>query len=124
MIDGVVIKKLVTHSDERGFFRELIRATDPFFVSGFGQLSHSLVEPGVIKAWHYHKEQTQWNYPVTGLLEVVLHEGHEVQGDEAVRDEQVILRASVCRESLGAFIDDLLAFIGLEDSPPVFTGII
>lgn len=74
MIDGVVIKKLVTHSDERGFFRELIRATDSFFAPGFGQLSHSRVETGVIKAWHYHKEQTQWNYPVTGLLQVVLHD--------------------------------------------------
>jgi dTDP-4-dehydrorhamnose 3,5-epimerase len=74
MIDGVVIKKLVTHSDERGFFRELIRATDPFFTSGFGQLSHSLVETGVIKAWHYHKKQTQWNYPAAGLLQVVLHD--------------------------------------------------
>ena len=74
MIDGVVIKKLVTHSDERGFFRELIRATDPFFSPGFGQLSHSLVNTGVIKAWHYHKEQTQWNYPVAGLLGVVLHD--------------------------------------------------
>lgn len=74
MIDGVVIKELVTHGDERGFFRELIRSTDLFFSAGFGQLSHSLVHEGVVKAWHYHKEQTQWNYPATGLLQVVLHD--------------------------------------------------
>jgi dTDP-4-dehydrorhamnose 3,5-epimerase len=74
MIDGVVIKKLVTHSDERGFFRELIRKNDDFFAAGFGQLSHSLAQEGVIKAWHYHHEQTQWNYPATGLLQVVLHD--------------------------------------------------
>jgi dTDP-4-dehydrorhamnose 3,5-epimerase len=34
MIDGVVIKELVTHTDERGFFREIIRATDDFSVRG------------------------------------------------------------------------------------------
>lgn len=72
MIEGVQFKALVTHSDSRGFFRELIRVSDPFFAAGFGQLSHSLVQVGVVKAWHYHVRQTQWNYPVTGLLQVVL----------------------------------------------------
>jgi dTDP-4-dehydrorhamnose 3,5-epimerase len=74
MIEGVAIKKLRTHRDERGFFRELIRETDDFFTEGFGQLSHSQVEAGVVKAWHAHREQTQWNYPATGLLQVVLHD--------------------------------------------------
>ena len=31
MIEGVVTKDLVTHSDERGYFREIIRVTDDFF---------------------------------------------------------------------------------------------
>jgi dTDP-4-dehydrorhamnose 3,5-epimerase-like enzyme len=31
LIDGVEIKELVTHPDERGFFREMIRVTDSFF---------------------------------------------------------------------------------------------
>ena len=75
MIDGVILKELITHTDERGFFRELIRLTDGFFSAGFGQLSHSLVYPGVIKAWHAHKVQTQWTYVATGLLKVVLHDG-------------------------------------------------
>ena len=34
-IEGVVVKTLVTHADERGFFREVIRKTDPFFAEGF-----------------------------------------------------------------------------------------
>jgi len=74
MIDGVVIKNLITHADERGFFRELIRVTDDFFVEGFGQLSHSLVYSNVIKAWHAHKVQAQWTYVAYGLLQVVLHD--------------------------------------------------
>lgn len=75
MIEGVAIKELVTHADERGFFREVIRVTDEFFGAGFGQLSHSLVYPGVIKAWHAHRQQTQLTYVVEGLLKVALHDG-------------------------------------------------
>ena len=74
MIDDVVLKDLMTHKDERGFFREIIRATDAFFKEGFGQWSHSLMYPGVIKAWHIHKEQTDWWYVGTGVLKVVLYD--------------------------------------------------
>jgi dTDP-4-dehydrorhamnose 3,5-epimerase len=55
IIEGVVAKELKTYSDERGFFRELIRVTDGFFEEGFGQWSHSLMFDGVIKAWHLHR---------------------------------------------------------------------
>jgi len=72
MIDGIVIKKLVTHNDERGFFREIIRVTDDFFTAGFGQWSHSLMFDGVIKAWHHHKIQTDWWYVCSGVLRVGL----------------------------------------------------
>lgn len=74
MIDGVAFKDLVTHEDHRGYFREIIRVTDDFFAAGFGQLSHSLVHAGVVKAWHGHRKQTQWNYLVTGRIKVALHD--------------------------------------------------
>jgi dTDP-4-dehydrorhamnose 3,5-epimerase len=73
-IHGVAIKKLITHADERGFFREVVRKTDMFFDAGYGQLSHSIVYAGVVKAWHMHRVQTQWNYIVTGLIKVALHD--------------------------------------------------
>ena len=74
MIEGTVLEDLVTHTDERGFFREIIRVTDEFFAEGFGQWSHSLMYPGVIKAWHIHKKQIDWWYVCTGLLKVALHD--------------------------------------------------
>lgn len=74
MIEGVLIKQLVTHPDERGFFREVIRVTDDFFEEGFGQLSHSLMHTGVAKAWHIHKKQIDWWYVCSGVLKVVLHD--------------------------------------------------
>jgi len=74
LIHGVVVKKLVDHADERGFFREIIRVTDEFFREGFGQLSHSCMYPGVIKAWHVHPTQIDWWYVPIGALKVVLHD--------------------------------------------------
>jgi len=77
MINGVECKALETHSDSRGFFREIIRASDPFFAEGFGQWSHSLMFNGVIKAWHFHHKQTDWWYVATGVLRVGLHDLRE-----------------------------------------------
>jgi dTDP-4-dehydrorhamnose 3,5-epimerase len=74
MIDGVVVKQLSTHGDERGFFRELIRVTDGFFGEGFGQLSHAVVYPGVAKAWHIHQRQVDWWYVAAGIVKVALHD--------------------------------------------------
>jgi dTDP-4-dehydrorhamnose 3,5-epimerase len=72
MIDGVEIKYLETHTDHRGFFREVIRYDDLFMSEQIKQISHSKVYSGVIKAWHAHKYQTQWNYVVRGLIYVIL----------------------------------------------------
>lgn len=74
MIDGVQTKDLIRHPDERGFFEELIRVTDPIFAEGFGQLSRSSMITGVVKAWHVHKTQIDWWYVVRGTVKVVLYD--------------------------------------------------
>src|SRR5512141_2712455 len=74
MIEGVVFKNLTTHTDERGFFREIIRKTDEFFSEGFGQLSHSLMYHGSAKAWHIHKTQVDWSSVGTGGRRVALYD--------------------------------------------------
>ena len=80
MINGVEIKELKTFNDDRGFFRELIRSTDDSFREGFGQWSHSLMFDGVIKAWHFHRIQTDWWYIVSGVLRVGLCDLREESG--------------------------------------------
>ena len=77
MIEGVILKDLVTHTDERGFFREILRVTDDLFSEGFGQWSHSLMYQGVAKAWHIHKAQIDWWYVGSGVLKVALHDKRE-----------------------------------------------
>jgi len=74
MIEGVELKDLVTHSDERGFFREIVRTTEAIAAEGFAQVSHSLMFPGVIKAWHVHPHQIDWWYVVAGDLKVALYD--------------------------------------------------
>jgi dTDP-4-dehydrorhamnose 3,5-epimerase len=74
MIEDVVVKELIPHSDERQIFREVIRATDEFFAEGFGQLSYACMNPGATKAWHIHWEQTDWWYVPIGAVKLVLHD--------------------------------------------------
>lgn len=74
MIDGVVVKQLVRHPDERGYFEEMIRKTDAFFAEGFGQVSHSHMVDGVVKAWHIHKTQIDWWYVVSGTIKAVVYD--------------------------------------------------
>ena len=77
MIDGVITKDLVTHQDERGFFREVFRFQCENENIPVGQLSHSLVNKGIVKAWHGHKFQSQWNYVVSGKIRVKLFDNRE-----------------------------------------------
>ena len=86
MIEGVEIKELATHADERGFFREIIRESDGFF-GHFGQWSHALMYPGSAKAWHHHREQTDWWYAI-GSLKVALY---DLRPDSPTKGELVEL---------------------------------
>jgi dTDP-4-dehydrorhamnose 3,5-epimerase len=74
MIHGVEIKELVTHTDERGFFREVVRAGDEIFPEGFGQWSHTMSYQGVAKAWHVHQKQVDWWYVAAGTIKVALYD--------------------------------------------------
>ena len=78
MIEGTLISKLETNLDSRGFFREIIRfPKDKSLKSSAGQLSHSLVNKGIIKAWHGHVYQAQWNYLVNGSFKVALYDNRK-----------------------------------------------
>lgn len=77
MIEGVELKPLVTHRDERGFFREIARDAEGIVREGWAQVSHSLMHPGVAKAWHLHPTQIDWWYVPAGDLKVALYDARE-----------------------------------------------
>lgn len=76
MIEGVRTKDLKVIPDERGLLMEMLRCDDEFFQS-FGQVYLSVVYPGVVKGWHYHKIQTDNFVIVKGMAKVVLHDRRE-----------------------------------------------
>lgn len=78
-IYGVQIKELRSFPDDRGFFREVIRVTDPFFEpsQNFAQWSHSKMGQNTVKAWHFHHLQTDWWYCPLGLIQTVLFDLRE-----------------------------------------------
>jgi len=76
-IHGVHFKLLRTFPDDRGFFREIIRHTDPFFENRFAQWSHSKMAQNTVKAWHYHHKQIDWWYVGTGLVHTALFDNRE-----------------------------------------------
>lgn len=86
MIEGVKLKKLVRHADDRGFFEEILRDDDNL-LARFGQASLAKTYPGVIKAFHYHERQDDlWFFPA-GNAQVVLHDrrpGSATQGQTDV----------------------------------------
>jgi len=72
-IHDVVIKKLATHSDDRGYFREIVRE-DEGLLRRFGQSAVTKTYPGVIKAFHWHRNQDDVWYVVDGMARVVLYD--------------------------------------------------
>lgn len=73
MIEGVKLKKLRIIPDERGRLMEILRADDECFIK-FGQVYLTTGFPGVVKAWHYHKVQTDNFAVVKGMMKVVLYD--------------------------------------------------
>ena len=57
-IDGVTIKQLVWHNDQRGSLTEMVRSDDAqMMVAPIGQVYMTTLYPGVVKAWHLHEKQ-------------------------------------------------------------------
>ena len=73
LIEGVQTKPLRVIPDERGYLMEMLRCDDQTF-DRFGQVYLTVVYPGVVKGWHYHKKQRDIFIPVKGMLKLVLYD--------------------------------------------------
>lgn len=75
LISGIEIRPFAVWPDDRGYFLEIARlgqglvADFPFASS---QVSAALNYPGIIKAFHFHKFQTDYWVAAAGLLQVAL----------------------------------------------------
>jgi len=75
LITDVQVKPFALWPDDRGYFLEVARLGEGL-VSEFSprsmQISTALNYPGIIKAFHFHKFQTDYWVPAAGLLQVAL----------------------------------------------------
>ena len=89
LIDGVEQKKLKVIPDERGRLMEVLRSDWDIF-SEFGQAYITSAYPGVVKAWHYHKNQTDHMAVVHGMMKVVLYDGRDGSPTKGIVNEFII----------------------------------
>ena len=89
MIDGVKIKKLKVIEDDRGRLMEILRCDDSIFKK-FGQAYMTTAKPGFVKAWHYHKKQTDSFTCVKGRMRLVLYDGRKGSKTKGELQEFVI----------------------------------
>ncbi len=71
-IQGVVVSRLRTFSDERGTVFRMLRYTDAHF-SGFGEVYFSSILPGVVKAWKKHDRFAASYVCAAGRIRMVLY---------------------------------------------------
>ena len=76
MIEGVKLKDLKVIPDERGRLIEILRADDELFEK-FGQVYMTTAYPGVVKAWHYHKLQTDNMTVIKGMMKIVIYDARK-----------------------------------------------
>jgi dTDP-4-dehydrorhamnose 3,5-epimerase len=75
VIDGVRVSPYAQWPDDRGYFLEIARMGQGLaaaFPAESTQVSAALSYPGTIKAFHFHRHQTDLWVPAMGMFQVVL----------------------------------------------------
>jgi dTDP-4-dehydrorhamnose 3,5-epimerase len=74
VIDGVVVRDLVVHRDERGAFVETFRRE---WIDGGREMlqgNRADRQAGCVVGLHFHRHQADWWYVVAGTARMVLHD--------------------------------------------------
>jgi len=75
-IFGVKVQKLRLIPDDRGWLMEMLRSDWEVF-DKFGQAYVTTCYPGIVKAWHYHKLQTDHFTCVYGVAKLALYDARD-----------------------------------------------
>jgi dTDP-4-dehydrorhamnose 3,5-epimerase len=89
MIEGVKVKELKIIPDERGRLMEILRNDEDMF-RGFGQVYMTTAFPGVIKAWHFHKKQTDNFTCIRGCMRLGLYDARKASSTYGKVEEYII----------------------------------
>lgn len=89
MIEGVSVKELKVHGDERGKLFEILRSDESIYQK-FGQVYITVCYPGWVKGWHYHKVQDDFFCTVKGRSKIVLFDKRASSKTEGEIDEYLM----------------------------------
>ncbi len=84
-IEGVQVKTLEIHTDDRGILLEIVKAGDPIF-DEIKQTTYTVTYPNTIKAFHWHNVQTDIWFFSRGMAQVVLYDLRETSATHGTTD--------------------------------------
>jgi len=93
MIDGIKVRDLIKHVDERGFFSELLRGDwkDLLREDQIVQFNLSYSYPGIVRAWHRHlRSQVDYFICIEGSMKVCAYDDREDSETHGELDEIVL----------------------------------
>lgn len=88
MIDGVIIKKLEKHEDERGWLAEIYRSDETDYKPAMSYVS--MTKPGVVRGPHEHAQQSD-GFVFLGPGDFELHLWDRQEGS-ATKDEYMKIK--------------------------------
>ena len=89
MIQGIEIRKLEKHVDERGFLCELLRKDWEIF-DEFAMAYVSVAYPGVVKAWHRHNIRIDNLCTIGGMAKIVVYDERKNSPTNGVISEFIV----------------------------------
>ena len=113
MIDGVVVKPLRRIPDERGYIMHMLRSDDSDFEK-FGEIYFSTIFPGVVKAWHLHKEMILNYSVISGMVKLVLYDDRDGSPTKGELQELFIGRENYQLVKIPPFVWNGFKGIGTE----------
>lgn len=98
MIKGVIIKPLNRHSDERGFFTEVMRKDWKEILKddNIVQANFSITYPNIIRAWHRHlRGQTDYFTVLKGAIKICIFDEETKELSEIISTGQDLQQVRV-----------------------------
>ncbi len=89
MIEGVILKDLIIHRDERGALFEILRSDENIF-NKFGQAYITICKSGWVKGWHYHLKQVDYFCVVQGKAKIVLYDRRQDSSTYGTIEEYIL----------------------------------
>jgi dTDP-4-dehydrorhamnose 3,5-epimerase len=76
-IEGVLVERLVPHTDHRGHLTQIMNSVSPIWEQPVVHAYHVTVKPGRIKGWGMHRLQGDRHYAFAGEGRMVLYDGRD-----------------------------------------------